>query len=153
MNEVVPSSSRARAATTSLGRRAGKAVHSLWDWFTDLGTGAWILGLGVLVGGALLVAVIQGRSGPEQSACQKAAPYVVTISKMDLGRPLTQVQAQQLHNASSQLSALAPTGFGSNKQAITDAARLAGGAQAGQPFSAGNTIGEFQSACPNGFSG
>jgi hypothetical protein len=135
-----------------LARRTSKGIHSLWDWFTDLGAGAWILGLGVLVGGALLVAVIQGRSGPEQTACQQARPYVDTISQMDRGKPLTQVQAQQLHNASSQLTALAPTGFGSNKHAINDAARVAGGAGAGQPFSAGNTIDEFQSACPIGLS-
>jgi hypothetical protein len=153
VNEDVPRSSRARGATVSLTRGAGKALHSLWDWFTDLGAGAWVLGLGVLVGGALLVAVIQGRSGPEQTACQQARPYVETISQMDLGRPLTLVQAQRLHNASSQLTALARTGFGANKHAITDAARISGGAQAGQPFSAGDTIDEFQSACPNGLSG
>jgi hypothetical protein len=146
-------SSRARGADVSVARRAGDALHSLWDWFTDLGAGAWILGLGVLVGGALLVAVVQGRGGPEKSACQQARPSVETISRMDVGRPLTQTQAQQLHNASSQLTALVGTATGGSKHAIGDAAALAGSAQAGQPFSAGNTVDEFDGACPTGFSG
>ena len=153
MNEVVPWSSRARDATFSVGRHIGGVFRSCWDWFTDLGAGAWILGLGVLVGGALLVAVIQGRSGPEQSACQQATPYVDTIRRLDGGKPLTQVEAQQLHNASSQLTALTGTAFGDNKQAITDAARLAASAQAGRPFSVGSTVGEFDGACPRAFSG
>jgi hypothetical protein len=44
VNEVVPWSSRARDATASVGRRLGDVFQSLWDWFTDLGTGAWVLG-------------------------------------------------------------------------------------------------------------
>ena len=64
MNEVVPWSSRARDASVSVARGVGDAFHSLWDWFSDLGAGVWILGLGVVVGGALLVAVIQGQSTP-----------------------------------------------------------------------------------------
>ena len=153
MNEVVPWSSRARDATVSVGRRVGDLFHSLWDWFTDLGTGAWVLGLGVIVGCALLVAVIQGRSGPEQSACQQARPYVDTISQLDRGKPLTQVQARQLHNASSQLTALTRTAFGANRRAIVDAAGLAASAQAGRPFAVGNTVGEFDGACPREFGG
>ena len=50
VNEVVPWSSRARDASVSVARGVGDSFHSLWDWFSDLGAGVWILGLGVVVG-------------------------------------------------------------------------------------------------------
>jgi hypothetical protein len=95
--------------------------------------------------------VIQRRSGPEQSACQQARPYVDTIGRMDRGETTDAgPAAPQLPNASSQLTALAGTAFGDDRAALTDAAGLAGSARAGQPFSAGNLVGEFDGACPFG---
>ena len=154
MNEVEPWSTRTREVSTSFGRRIGAALRSLWDSFTDLGPGAWFVGLALVVAGALAIAVLQGRSGPDNSACQQARDYVSQVSSIQQQQPLTQGQAQRLHNASTQLDALAKTAVNEDAiHAIRDVARVAADAQPGHQFSAGNVQQEFDGACVRGFGG
>jgi len=54
MNEVVPWSTRARESIVSAARRAGRLAASRWDAFTDLGTGAVLACLGILVAGEVM---------------------------------------------------------------------------------------------------
>jgi hypothetical protein len=130
---------------------ADRLAHRFWDWFTDLGSGAWALGLSVLVGGALLVAVIQGRGGPEQSACHQARPYVDTVQSATSGQVLTQAQAQNVRNAATQLGALTSSAVSDDdRRAIARIARVAGGAQPGQSLDAVQAVTEFDAACPRG---
>ena len=97
-----------------------------------------------------VVAVIQGRSGPDQQPCDQAEQYLTTISRLSHSGRLSTVEAAQLHNAATQLSAIARTSFGDDTRAIKDAARAAAGAQAGQPFDAVPVLDEFGAACPHG---
>ena len=130
---------------------ASSLGHRFWDWFTDLGVGAWVVGLGVLAGAGLLVAVIQGRGGPEQSACHEARPYVDAVSSAVSGRPLAQAQAQNVRNAATQLDALSSTAVSpDDRRAIAAVAQVAGAAQAGQALDAEQAITEFEGACPTG---
>src|SRR6478735_11959390 len=65
VNEVVPWSTRARDAFVALGSRGRDVAISGRDWFIDLGQGAWLLGLAVLVVLSLGVAIVvsHGDSG------------------------------------------------------------------------------------------
>ena len=150
VNEVVPWSTRTREAALAGGRRVGAVLRRAWDRFSDLGVGAWLLRAGVLVVSGLLVAIIQGRSGPEPVACDQAQPYVDTLTRMAHGEPLTSIQVGRLQNASSQLTALVPTAHGADRKAITDAARVAGGARAGRPLQADDVLIEFEATCTYG---
>jgi hypothetical protein len=153
VNEVVPWSTRTREAAVAGGRRVGDVLQRAWDWFSDLGVGAWLLGVGVLVASGLLVAIIQGRSGPDPVACDQAQPYVDTITRMAHSGHLTSVQVGRLQDASARLTAFAPTAHGDDRRAITDAARVAGTAQAGRRLQVDTVLIEFEAACSRGGSG
>ena len=98
----------------------------------------------------VVVAVIQGRGGPDQQPCDQAEQYMTTISRLSQSGRLSTVEAAQLHNAATQLSAIARTSFSDDTRAIKDAARAAAGAQAGQRFDAVKVLDEFGAACPSG---
>ena len=147
MNEVVPWSARARAVVLPAARRTGRALARWWTRFTDLGVGAVLLTVGVLVVVGIVVAVIDGRGGPEPVACEQAGPYVDTITTMERKGALSPAQVARLHAASAQLTTLVATARGDDARAITDAAALAGGARAGQPLDSDRVALEFEAAC------
>lgn len=128
-------------------RRVLRAVR---DYLSDLGAGGWMLIATAVVVVALVVAVIQGRSGPAKLSCDRAAPYVATIAQLSQSGALSTVEAAQLHDAAAQLTAIAGTSFGDDTRAIKDAARVASGATAGQPFNGIKVLDEIRAACPNG---
>lgn len=130
-----------------------RAFHAVWDYLRDLGNGAWLLVLAGVVVVAIVVAVIQGRSGPDKLPCSQAAPYVRTIDQLSQSGRLTTVEAAQLHNAAAQLTAISRTSFGDDTRAIKDAAHTADGARAGHGFNAVQVLDEFDGACPSGFGG
>jgi hypothetical protein len=150
VNEVVPWSARAWAAVAPVPRRAGRTVARWWGRFTDLGVGALLLTVGVLVATGIAVAVVDGRGGPEPVACQEAAPYVDTITRMERTEALNRAQVVTLHEASAQLATLAATARGDDRKAISDAAGVAGDARAGQPLETSRTALEFEAACSTG---
>jgi hypothetical protein len=127
-----------------------RALHAVWDYLKDLGNGAWLLIAGGVVVVVLVVAVIQGRSGPDQQPCDQAEQHMNTISRLSQSGRLSQVEAAQLHNAAAQLGAIGRTAVSDEKRAINNAAAAAAGAQAGQPFNAVEILDEFDAACPHG---
>jgi hypothetical protein len=150
VNEVVPWSARAWAAVAPVARRAGRTVARWWARFTDLGVGAVLLTVGVLVAVGIAVAVVDGRGGPEPVACEQAAPYVDTITRMERKEPLSPAQVARLHEASAQLATLATTARGDDAHAIHDAAGVSGDARAGQPLETDQMALEFEAACSTG---
>jgi len=127
-----------------------RLLQSGRDYLGDLGVGGWFLVLVGIAGVALVVAVIQGRSGPEQQACDQAKTSMNTISQLSGGGALTQVDVAQLHNAATQLDAVSKTALSDEKGAIQDASALAAGARAGESFDAVQVLDEFSAACPSG---
>ena len=127
-----------------------RALHGVWDYLRDLGNGAWVLIAACVAVVAIVVAVIQGRSGPDQQPCDQAQQYMNTIDQLSQSGRLSQVEAAQLRNASTQLGAIGQNAFSDEKRAINDAADAAAGAQAGQPFNAVKIVDEFGAACPGG---
>jgi hypothetical protein len=146
MNEVEPWSSRARRLVGAGGSRAGRGIGLAWAWFTDLGQGAWMLAVGVALAGALVLAIIDGRGGPEPSACGSARVAELRLVHSD-GRRLTSAQAARLHRDSTLLYTLSGKAYGGAVGALKYAAQMAGAAQPGQLFDAGFSGGKYQSAC------
>ena len=117
-----------------------------WDWYTDLGFGAWVLTGGVLVALAFVTSVVVGHGDKPDSSCQAAQPYESLIDQYD-GRLLTGLQASRLHAASAHLQSAADSTVGHKKQVLTEAAQVAGAAQAGSTFDPGFTFGRFTDGC------
>jgi hypothetical protein len=147
MNEVVPWSTRTRDGLTATSRRVGRAVRSAWERFTDLGIGAVLLSLGVIVAVGIGVAVVQGRSGPTPSACDAAQPYLNTIQRLHHRGALTAADVTTLDDASARLADIARTAPGSAKSALTHASQAAANAEAGQPLDTGTVVAQYQQAC------
>ena len=101
---------------------------------------------GVLIALAFATSLIVGHGDKPHSSCQAAAPYAAVIDKYD-GRLLTAQQAARLHKASTHLKSEADVAFGHTKQVLTEAAQVAGAAQAGSEFDASFTYGRFADAC------
>ncbi len=127
-----------------------RLLQSVRDYLSDLGVGGWFLVLTGLVVVAIVVAVIQGRGGPDQQPCDQAQASMRTISQLSGSGPLSQVEVASLHNAAAQLDALSKTAHSDEKGAMQDAAALAAGAGAGQRFDAVQVLDEFSAACPSG---
>jgi hypothetical protein len=138
MNEVVPLSTRAALATRT-------AAVSAWEWFTDLGVGAWLLGGGVVAVLILVLAVIQGRSGPQPSPCDRASSYVVTMENSH--HRLSPGKAAAMRRLAPRLNALAQQAFGDDPGALHALAQVAAGAQAGHPLDAQAVVGRYDAAC------
>ena len=130
-----------------------RALRAVRDYLSDLGTGGWLLVLTGVVVVAIVIAVIQGRSGPANLPCDQAAPYLGTIAQLSQSGPLSTVEAARLDNAAAQLAAIARTSFGDDTRAIKDAARVAAGATAGRWFNGVKVLDEFKAACPRGLHG
>jgi hypothetical protein len=146
MNEVEPWSSRAGRALGAGGSGAARRLGRAWAWFTDLGQGAWMLAVAVAVVGALTLAIIHGRGGPEATGCGHGQAIVQQIDQTD-GHRLTAAGADALHRDAAALSQLSESAVGEAHGALTYAAQMAGAAQAGQRFDAGFSAGKYQSAC------
>jgi hypothetical protein len=153
MNEVVPWSTRTRDGLTATSRRLGRAVRSAWQRFTDLGIGAVLLTLGVIVALGIGVAVFQGRSGPTPSACDKAAPYLSTIKRLHHREALTAAEVTTLDDASTRLADIARTAPGSARSAVTHASQVAASARAGEPLDTGTVVAQYEQACDFGGGG
>jgi hypothetical protein len=147
VNEVVPWSTRARDALAALGSRVEGAAIAGRDWFIDLGQGAWLLGLAVVVVVALGIAVVVSHGDSGTSACQTADPFVSSILALDGEPSLTSSQANRLHADSTQLAALAKGAAGETRTALAYAADVSGAAQQGQPFDSGFTEGKYVGVC------
>jgi hypothetical protein len=144
VNEVEPWSSRAR-------RDVGTRIGGGWDWFTDLGQGAWMLGVGGVLVVALAVAVIQGRHDPGGSPCSLAQPYVSQMRTLSEERHhlLDDGDITWLRNASARLTAIDGQAFGDDAAPIEEAAQLATAARAGRHLDAGAMTARFDTACGN----
>ena len=70
-----------------------RALRAVWDYLRDLGNGAWILIAAGVVGVAVVVAVIQGRGGPDQQPCDQAQRYMNTIDQLSRSGRVSQVEA------------------------------------------------------------
>ena len=127
-----------------------RALHAVWDYLRDLGNGAWVLIAACIAVVAVVVAVVQGRGGPDQQPCDQAEQYLTTLSQLSQSGRLSQVEVAQLHNAATQLGAIGSTAFSDEKRAINDASDAAAGARAGQPFDGVEILDEFGAACPGG---
>jgi len=127
-----------------------RALHAVWDYLRDLGNGAWVLIAACIAVVAVVVAVVQGRGGPDQQPCDQAEQYLTTLSQLSQSGRLSQVEVAQLHNAATQLGAIGRTAFSDEKRAINDASHAAAGARAGQPFNEVEIVDEFGAACPHG---
>jgi hypothetical protein len=138
MNEVVPLSTRAALATRT-------AAVSAWEWFTDLGVGAWLLGGGVVAVLVLVIAVIQGRSGSQVSPCDRASSYVVTMESSR--HRLSTRKAAAMRRLAPPLNALAKQAFGDDPGALRALAQVAAGAQAGHPLNAQTVVDRYHTAC------
>jgi hypothetical protein len=127
-----------------------RVVRAVSDYLHDLGVGGWLLVLTGVVGVAIVIAVIQGRGGPDEQSCDQAFEPVGTISQLSRSGPLSPVEAARLHNAGTRLDALSQTALSDEKGAIQDAATLAASAEVGQRFDAVQVLDEFYVACPGG---
>jgi len=121
-------------------------VRRAWEWFTDLGFGAWVLGGAVLLGLALVVALVAGRGDTRDTSCADAQRSETLIDRYD-GQRLTARQAMRLHEAATHLRAVADRTHGTPQQVLRQAAQVAGSARAGRVFDAGFSYGRFQSVC------
>ena len=153
MNEVDPWSTRARGAVSHTSRRVGGAVRAAWQRFTDLGIGAVLLSLGVLVAAGIGVAVVQGRSGPTPSACDAAEPYLTTIQRLHRHGSLTAADVSTLDDASARLTEIAKTAPGSARSAVEHASQIAASARAGRSLDIGTVVAQYQEACDFGGGG
>jgi hypothetical protein len=143
MNEVEPWSSRARHVV-------GHALDQAWQWFTDLGQGAWLLALSVVVVAAIGLAVVEGRNDPGGTPCSQAEPYVMRMEGLTSSRHhprLDDADMAWLHNASARLTAISGRAFGDDVAAIELAARTAAQAQPGKRMNAGTMATKFDAAC------
>jgi hypothetical protein len=138
MNEVEPWSDRAR-----------RGIEMAWTWYTDLGQGAWLLALSVVIVAALGLAVFEGRHDSGGTPCGRAQPYVSRMERLATERHhrLTVADMAWMENASSRLTSIAQTAFGDDVAAIRVAAQTADGAQAGQRMKTGSMVGRFDAAC------
>jgi hypothetical protein len=138
MNEVEPWSNRAR-----------RGFEVAWTWFTDLGQGASLLALSVVIVAALALAVFEGRHDPGGTPCGQAEPYVNRMESLASHRHhrLTDADMARMQNASSRLTSIAHTAFGDDLAAIQLAARTADGAQVGRQMNTGTMVDRFDAAC------
>jgi hypothetical protein len=147
VNEVEPLSSRIRDGAGSVGAWIRNVLASAWGWFTDLGQGAWMLAIAVLVVAGIGLALVAGRH-PEANPCDQAAPIIQVMSSDALrSGPLSARQASILHNESTELQAIAGHAFGSNASALRKAATVAGDARAGHSFDPEAALEAYDSAC------
>jgi hypothetical protein len=138
MNEVESGTRRAAE-----GARSG--IRSVWDWFTDLGQGSWLLAIGVLAVVAIVVAVVVGRGGA--SVCDKAVDPVHDLRLHDGNQALQPDAVDQLHTDAQTLDQLASETTGRQHQAMEALAGAAHHARAGQAFHAGAALDAYHAAC------
>jgi hypothetical protein len=138
MNEVEPWSTRAR-----------HGFELAWTWFTDLGQGAWLLTLSVVIIAAVALAVYEGRNDPGGSACGQAQPFVDRMERLasERGHRLTDADVAWMTNASARLTAISHDAFGDDVAAIELAARTADRAEVGRRMNTGLMVDKFDGAC------
>jgi hypothetical protein len=138
MNEVESGTRRAVEEGRS-------AVVSVWDWFTDLGQGSWLLGLGVLMVAGLSLALIMGRGG--ESVCDKAIQPVHDLRLRDGNQSLQPDAAHSLHQDADTLDGLVSEATGDQRAALQALASAARHARRNEPFHAHSALDAYQSAC------
>ena len=138
MNEV-------ESGTRRVAEGARSTVISAWDWFTDLGQGAWLLGLGVLIIGGLAVALVMGRGS--ESSCDQAVTPVHDIQLHDGNQSLQPDAAQQLHQDATTLDHLVTETTGDQRTAMQALASVAHHARVNQAFHAHAALDDYHSAC------
>ena len=138
MNEV-------ESATQRLAGKAATGMGAVRDWLTDLGQGAWLLALSVLVGGAVVLAVIVGRGAT--STCDQAVHQLNQVRLYDGNNSLMPGAPQELHVAAAQLDELAGQSTGAQRQALHALAEDARSARANQPFHAKSQLAAVHDAC------
>ncbi len=138
MNEV-------ESGTSRMAKRTGKAAVAAWDWYADLGQGAWLLTLGVLAVGALVLALVIGHGGT--NGCDLAARPVSVVELYDGNRSLPGNGADQLYLVARNFDHLAAETTGPERTAVTDFAHVARTAKQGKLFDAEAALSEYQNAC------
>jgi hypothetical protein len=138
MNEV-------ESGTRRVVEGARSTVVSSWDWFTDLGQGAWLLGFGVLIVGCLVVAIVMGRGS--ESSCDQAVTPVHDIQLHDSNQSLQPDAAHQLHQDATTLDQLVTETTGDQRKAMQALASAAHHARVNQAFHAHAALDAYHSAC------
>lgn len=123
-----------------------------WDWYTDLGFGAWLLALGVLAVTCLVIAVLVGHGDTKNTACGDAQKYLALIERYD-GKTLTTPQVARLRLGATHLQAASAEAVGAPKRVLAEAAGVASMARQGRRFDAGFVPGRFASVCEFGGGG
>jgi hypothetical protein len=123
-----------------------------WDWYIDLGFGAWLLALGVLTATCLVIAVLVGHGDTKNTACGDAEKYVALIDSYD-GKTLTAPQVARLRVGATHLQAASAEAVGAPKRVLAEAAGVASLAREGRRFDGRFVPGRFASVCEFGGGG
>jgi hypothetical protein len=124
-------------------------LRRCWDWYTDLGLAAWLLGLGVLMVVFVVIAVLVGHGHTRNTACGDSQKYVTLIDSYN-GRTLTAAQVARLHLGATHLQAASAEAVGATKRVLAEAAGVADRARDGRRFDAASVSGRFDSVCKFG---
>lgn len=116
-----------------------------WDWLTDLGQGAWLLALSVLVAGTVVVPVIVGHGAT--STCDQAVHQLNEVRLYDGNTSLMPRAPQELHRAATQLDKFAGQSTGAQRQALRALAEDARSARGNQPFHVKSQLAALHDAC------
>lgn len=127
-------------------RSVGSRLRLGWDWYTDLGFGAWVIGVVVVLALGLGIAVLVGHGESRDTSCSDASSYASLMARYDDTR-LTAPQAARLQKAVAPLQAASESANGQTRRVLAEMAQVAGTATAGQTFDAGFAPGRFQSVC------
>lgn len=138
MNEV-------ESGTQRLSRGASTGARSAWNWFSDLGQGAWLLTISVLVVAGIALAVVEGRGGA--STCDRALRQANQVRLYDGNTSLLDGAQHELHLAATQLDLLAGEATGAQRQALQALAEDARSARTNQPFHAKSQLAALHDAC------
>ena len=120
-------------------------MRSAWNWFSDLGQGAWLLTISVLVVAGIALAVVEGRGGA--STCDRALRQANQVRLYDGNTSLLDGARHELHLAATQLDLLAGEATGAQRQALQALAEDARSARANQPFHAKSQLAALHDAC------
>ena len=120
-------------------------MRSAWNWFSDLGQGAWLLTLSVLVVAGIALAVVEGRDGA--CTCDQALHQVDRVRLYDGNTSLMDGAQHELRLAATQLDLLAGEATGAQRQALQALAEDARSARANQPFHAKSQLAALHDAC------
>lgn len=120
-------------------------MGGIWDWFTDLGPGTWLVVGAVLAAGSLLLSFGMGRSDP--SICDRTVEDAHDVRVYDGAQFLTAEGAFNLHSDSARFAERAAQTSGRQRAAFLALSRVTAGARRGRPFDASSALSSYGDAC------